>query len=182
LTCPERSSYDGLAIAPKVVPGLRLPIMSAVRSIVLLLLVVTNGWCEAQATATIASQLDRAARLVHAGDWAKAEQALRALLRAHPNQPDALNLLGIAAGKQGRAEEAEMLFRKALQSNPSLAAASVNLAQLYKERGDGERALRALEDGLAHAPREPHLLIEAARLLADRGQFVEAARRLEASP
>jgi Flp pilus assembly protein TadD len=149
---------------------------------VVLLLLPVAAWGEAQAPDTTAEQLDRAAHLIDAGDWQKAEQTLQGVLRAHPNEADALNLLGIAAGKRGRVEEAEALFRKALVSNPSLAAAWVNLAQLYKQRGEGARALQVLEEGLGDAPRDPRLLSESAMLLADRGQFTEAARRLEAIP
>ena len=156
--------------------------MANLRSILLPLLVVVAYPCYAQAPATTAAQLDRAARFVDAGDWQKAEQTVRAVLRADPNQADALNLLGIVTGKQGRSDEAEALFRKAMVSNPSLAAAWANLAQLYKQRGDVERALQTLEEGLGHAPHDPRLLSETAMQLAERSQFSEAVRRLQAVP
>ncbi len=148
----------------------------------LLIPLAPAAWCEAQAPATTAEQLQRAVHFIDAGDWQKAEQTLRVVLRAHPNNADALNLLGVATGKQGRGEEAEALFRKALVANPSLAFAWVNLAQLYKQRDDAERALQTLEEGLSHAPHDPRLLFETATLLADRGQFTEAVRRLRAVP
>src|SRR2546426_1234740 len=160
----------------------RLPIVANLRSILLPLLVVVAYPCYAQAPATTAAQLDRAARFVDAGDWQKAERTLRAVLRADPNQADALNLLGIVAGKQGRTDEAEALFRKAMVSNPSLAAAWANLAQLYKQRGDVKRALQTLEEGLGYAPHDPRLLSETAMQLAERSQFSEAVRRLQAVP
>src|SRR5690348_2958824 len=112
------------------------PIVPAASSVLLLVLSGAAAWPNPQAPGTTTpAQLDRAARLMNAGDWAKAEQTLRAVLHAHPKQPEALNMLGITAGKQGRVEEAESLFHKALGSDPSLAAAWVNLAQIYKERG-----------------------------------------------
>ena len=153
-----------------------------VHSIALLLLLASPVPCHSQITATTAAQLDRAARFIDTGDWQKAEETLRAMLRAHPGQADALNLLGIAEEKQGRAEEAEALFRKAVGSNPSLAAVWVNLARLYQDRRDSERALRTLDEGLSHAPKDPRLLSEGATLLADRGDFAEAVRRLRAVP
>src|SRR5215472_8263062 len=153
--------------------GNQLLMVRRVHSIALLLLLASPARCHSQITATTAAQLDRAARFIDTGDWQKAEETLRAMLRAHPGQADALNLLGIPEEKQGRAEEAETLFRKALRSNPSLAAVWVNLARLRQDRGDSERALRTLEEGLSHAPQDPRLLSEAAILLADRGDFAE---------
>lgn len=151
-------------------------------SLAIFMLVAAPARCDAQAPASSAAQLRRAAQLIDAGDWRKAEQTLRAVLQANPNQAEALNLLGIAAGKQGRIEESEALFRKAVGSDPSLATAWANLAQLYKQRGDDERALQTLEEGLGHAPHDASLLSETAMLLADRSQFAEATRRLQAVP
>jgi tetratricopeptide (TPR) repeat protein len=140
------------------------------------------GQCHAQVRTPAGQQLDTAARLMSDGDWGKAEELLKRLLRTQPNDADALNLLGIAAGKQGRADEAEMDFRKAIAANPSLAAAYLNVAQLYNQRGDGDRALQTLEEGLKHSPHDPPLLAETATLLADRGQFRQAIHRLQATP
>lgn len=153
-----------------------------VRSIVLLLLLALPASGHAQGTAGTEAQLERAARFIDAGDWQKAEETLHFMLRAHPGQADALNLLGIAAGKQGHTEEAEALFRKALASNASLAAAWANLAHVYQDRGDSEQAFRTLEEGIKHAPQDARLLSETAMLLADRRQFAEALVRLHAVP
>jgi Flp pilus assembly protein TadD len=147
-----------------------------------LVLVALVGWRSARAQAPIAAQLQHAVRLMDAGDWQKAEQTLQVVLRAHPNDADALNLLGVATVKQGRVDEAEAIFRKATKSNPSLPAAWLNLAQLYERRDDKEHGLQTLQEGLSHAPHDPRLLSETATLLADRGQFAEAVRRLQAVP
>jgi hypothetical protein len=39
----------------------------------------------AEVTPSAASQLNRTARMIDAGEWAKAEQTLRELIRTHPN-------------------------------------------------------------------------------------------------
>src|SRR5438046_6025326 len=152
------------------------------RSIMLITILVPVAWCGARAQAPAAAQLQHAARFMDAGDWQKAEQTLQVVLRAHPNDADALNLLGVATVKQGRVDEAEAIFRKATKSNPSLPAAWLNLAQLYEQRDDKEHGLQTLQEGLSHAPHDPRLLSETATLLADRGQFAEAVRRLQAVP
>ena len=152
------------------------------RSIMLITILVPVAWCGARAQAPAADQLQHAARFMDAGDWQKAEQTLQVVLRDHPSNADALNLLGVATVKQGRAEEAEALFRKATESNPSLAAAWLNLAQLYNQRDEGGRAVQTLEKGLSHVPHDLRLLSETAILLADRGKFAEAVRRLQAVP
>ena len=91
--------------------------------VVFLLSIGPCGWCDTQSPTTTAAQLDRAARFIDAANWQKAEETLHVVLRAHPGQADALNFLGIVAGKQGHTEEAEALFREALGSNPSLGSA-----------------------------------------------------------
>jgi len=155
----------------------------------IVLLVIAQSLCPAisvlsfaQAPPSTVTQLDRAARFVDAQQWQSAEKTLRELLQRTPNQPDALNLLGIVSAKQGQADNAEKYFRAALRANPSLAAAWLNLAKLYEERGDADRALQTLEDAGKRAPHEPRLLAEAADLLAAKENYTEAARLLETIP
>src|SRR5947209_6135578 len=139
--------------------------------VVLLLLTAATGWCAAPSADGTNAQLDAAARLIKAGDWAKAEQSLQGILRANPKQPDALNLLGIAAAKQGRLEEAEALFRRAIAAQPRMPASYGNLAQLLQQKGERERAVQTLREGLSHAPGDAPLLQQLAVSLADGGDF-----------
>jgi len=136
----------------------------------------------AQASASVASQLDRAARLVEKQDWPQAEQILLSLLQHQPKQADALNLMGIVRSRQSRVEEAKRYFHSAAQANPALATAWLNLAKIYEGQGDSALALATLQDGAKFSPRDPHLCAESAVLLADKGDFTAAVGQLEKIP
>ena len=67
--------------------------------------------------------LQRAAQALQAGDLATAERSCRAALKAAPNHPGALNLLGMVARRAGYGEEATDLFRQAVTAAPGYADA-----------------------------------------------------------
>src|SRR5437867_5755586 len=71
------------------------------RSIMLITILVPVAWCGARAQAPAAAQLQHAARFMDAGDWQKAEQTLQVVLRAHPGNADALNLLAWPPSSRG---------------------------------------------------------------------------------
>lgn len=74
--------------------------------------------------------LERAARLIDAGDLAQAEAALQPLLEPAREDPIALNLLGVIRIEQSRPDDGRKLFLKASEKGPHLAGPHVNLARL----------------------------------------------------
>jgi tetratricopeptide (TPR) repeat protein len=65
-------------------------------------------------------------------DWGKAtEEKLRNWLLAHPDDPEVLFSLGLAAKRQGRYPEAEEFYRKAVQLDPKFSEAFSNLGNVY---------------------------------------------------
>lgn len=90
---------------------------------------------------------ERAARLIQTGDYAKAEAELTALLCADDSADRAaiFNKRGVARVHQGRRQEALSDFEAALEVQPSLAAALVNIGNLLLEDGDIEGAMRKYE-------------------------------------
>src|SRR4030088_3215834 len=75
-----------------------------------------------------ASPVSTARSEITRGQLDKAEKALWTVLSSDPNQPEALTLLGIVRGQQKRYAEAEALFRRALQLEPTSLLAHRNLA------------------------------------------------------
>jgi tetratricopeptide (TPR) repeat protein len=65
----------------------------------------------------------------------KARAACERALALEPTQPEALNVLGVIAFEQGRAEEAVLYHRKTLELVPGLAHVHNNLANALKELG-----------------------------------------------
>lgn len=78
--------------------------------------------------------------------------------RSNADRPEARATLGRFLARRGQTAAAEAEYRTALQFDPSYVAASINLADLYRQLGrdsDGEALLRA---AIAVSPREaaPH--------------------------
>src|SRR5436853_6606273 len=79
----------------------------------------------------INNQLERAALFVRNSQLNEAERQLLQILKIAPNEARALNLLGTIRAQQGRLNEAEALFARALRSDSRLIAAHMNLAHLF---------------------------------------------------
>jgi tetratricopeptide (TPR) repeat protein len=83
------------------------------------------------------------------------EQALHRIqeaLRLAPADPEALALGGKYAAKLGRTDEAEALFRQALQKRPDLLIAREGLGGIVLDQGQPREALELLEPVLRAAP------------------------------
>jgi tetratricopeptide (TPR) repeat protein len=85
-----------------------------------------------------------------AGDHLAALQHLAVAARAAPNQPNILNMLGIAQRRAGAAQEASASFRHAGELGS--AQAWFNLGNLEVERGAPKAAIAAYESALRLAP------------------------------
>ncbi len=95
--------------------------------------------------------LQQAAERIGAQDYSGAETSLRALLLNTPEDPLALNLLGVVRMGQQRPTEAEELFRHAIEKGPRIAGPHVNLAMLYGDKRP-EEAIAELGKALGLAP------------------------------
>ncbi|HVV45541.1 MAG TPA: hypothetical protein VHC72_10055, partial [Bryobacteraceae bacterium] len=76
-------------------------------------------WTSARLAAAPGPDFQAALAALQHGDAATAEQKLRAELAAHPDEPEAMNLLGIALRHQRKSSEADGVFER-------LAAATEN--------------------------------------------------------
>jgi Flp pilus assembly protein TadD len=95
------------------------------------------------------------------GDPAGAERALRAVLRTHPDDPDALHLLGCAELQRGNAAEAVRRMEQAIALAPRAALVHENLAEALWRAGSAERARNECRAALALDPaaHRPHNLL-----------------------
>lgn len=128
------------------------------------------------------ARLERAAEMIRRGQLAQAETELNTVLRARPEEANALNLLGVVRAQQKRFEEAERLFLRAVKSSPTLVGAFVNLGQLYISTGDEERALRAFDAAAALAPDHPEVNYHLAAIREGRREFARALEHLGKIP
>lgn len=106
------------------------------------------------ATKTVSafSLLQEASRLIAAGRLKKAETTLNEILKADPKEYQAWNLLGVVRAEQGRQQEAEQLFQKAVQGDSRITGAHVNLGLLYLQTGHPKDAAGQFEQALKLEP------------------------------
>ena len=93
------------------------------------------------------------------------------MLRAKPDDFDALHLLGIVRSQQGRYIEAMILFVAALKHNANSAEALLNYGNVLKSLGRFEEALVALDKALVIKP-------DYAQAFNDRGKTLLKLNRL----
>lgn len=131
----------------------------------------------------MAGAIDAALQLHRAGRLSEAEDAYRDLLRAHPDSPDVLHLLGALQHQRGEFTAAADTFRRALALKPDHAEAQRGLSEALLGQGLIDEAVQAARRGVerspAHAPLRFTLagaLRRAGRLDAAIVEFGEAAR------
>ena len=78
----------------------------------------------------IQQNLNQGAQALRQGNLAGAEQALMTVLRAIPQEPNALHLMGVVRRSQGRGAEAEQFYRQSLNANSNQPQVLNNLGNL----------------------------------------------------
>jgi tetratricopeptide (TPR) repeat protein len=111
-----------------------------------------------------------------------AEKTLWTVLSSDPNQPEALTLLGIVRGRQKRYAEAEALFRRVLQLEPTSLLAHRNLASTLIAQNKPDAGIEQYIEVVKLAPQDHAAKLELARLYLARGQFAEALSSLAGIP
>jgi len=127
---------------------------------------------------TVASQLENALRLHRAGQLAPAASLYREILRTEPNQPDALNLLGLIAQQSGDHAQALGLFEKVVAGNPKHAAGLLNRGVSLRALGRQEEALGEFNRVLALDPGQAEAHHQLGNALKSLHRFDEAAASL----
>ncbi len=105
--------------------------------------------------ASLPDLLEHAISHVRHGRQAEADQALRAILKHWPDQPDALHFLGVLRHGQRRTEEAVALVRRALEQIPEHAPTWSNLGNILLSDGQVDPAIEAYERSLELAGDQP---------------------------
>src|SRR5215207_10295450 len=127
-------------------------------------------------------RLEQAAAALVAGELQRAEALLGAVLAAAPRDADALNLLGVVRARQQRGAEAERLFRRALDADPSHLGAHVNLGELLLVSGRVGEAHDVLLAAHRLAPDRPDVNTKLASLYGGRGEHERALEHLRRVP
>ena len=96
--------------------------------------------------------LRQAHAFIDAKNYDAAIAALDPLIRAHPREPQARFLKGVAQSDAGRRDDAVATFRGLLADFPELPEPRNNLAVLYAQQGNYELARAELEIALQASP------------------------------
>ena len=118
-------------------------------------------------------------RLARAGRWAEAAALCKPLLDAHPDDPQAWNLMGSILFGAGRIEEALGAMTRAVELNPRSAKYRVNLAAALGEAGRPKDAVPHLNEAARLDPNVPELWNNAGVTLEKLGRYREATERYE---
>src|SRR6266850_4174430 len=128
---------------------------------------------------TYTKRLERAATLIVENRLDEAEKQLVSLLRVAPNRAAALDLLGTVRAKQGRLDEAGMLFKRAIRADNQLIGAHMNLAYLYLLKGMPEKTALELKEVLRLDPDNADASYKLAWLLLTRERLDECISFIE---
>jgi protein O-GlcNAc transferase len=123
---------------------------------------------------TLGEALQRAFAAHQAGNAAAAERLYKRVIRAAPEQFDALHLLGVLKAGQGFHGEADRLIKKALAINPRSAEALTNRANVLRSLKRFEEALASCDAALAIKPDYPEALNNRGNVLHDLARPEEA--------
>jgi len=109
-----------------------------------------------------------------AGRQAEAETALRQVVRARPEFPDARFKLANTLAELGRLDEAEAMYRQALRLKPDFHQVHNNLGNLLRSKGLRDEAEACFRRGIDCQADFPEALMNLGILLAEDGRAKEA--------
>jgi tetratricopeptide (TPR) repeat protein len=122
----------------------------------------------------LGQMLREAVTLQHQGRLREAEKIYTRVLKAVPDQFDALNLLGTVKAQRGQAGEAYRLITAALKINPRAADAWVNLGIVLHALKRDQEALESFDKALALKPGDADALLQRGNALLALGRAQDA--------
>ncbi len=135
---------------------------------------------------SISSRRDRALRLLEGGREAEALTMLQALVQEAPDDPLALEALGVVYARLGQVDRAEPIFERLTVEHPDLVSGPENLAralliraQAQGQAGDEQGAENLLSRGIEQIDRAIDLAPERATALGLRGDLLREAGRYD---
>jgi predicted TPR repeat methyltransferase len=126
-------------------------------------------------TLTIQQAIGLAIQNHQAGDLPKAESIYQQILRADPNQPIALHLLGVVAHQVGKNDISVNFITKAIVIEPDYAEAHSNLGNTLKALGKLDEAVASYNKAIAIKPDYAEAYSNHGAALQELGKFDEAA-------
>ncbi len=123
-----------------------------------------------------------ATALLQAGKLNEAETQLWDVLTRHPENAEALNLLGSVRLRQKRFAESETLLRRAVSLAPGLLSARMNLARAYHAQDETEKEVAELLEATRLAPGDAAANCGLAAAYLKKNDFSHALEALDRIP
>jgi predicted TPR repeat methyltransferase len=133
-----------------------------------------DGGTEMEETLSLREAVALAVGLQREGRLAEAEEIYREILRATPEQPDALHFLGVLCHQLGRNAEAITLLRQAVARAPDYADAYNNLGNILKLEGCLAEAREAFQTVIKLKPGQAAGYNNLGVVLKEQGNLAEA--------
>jgi tetratricopeptide (TPR) repeat protein len=133
----------------------------------------------ARLTGTLREALEEGMAHQRARRLREAEAAYRRALDEHPEQPDALNLLGALLVRTSGPREGIPHIRRAVELRPDDATFRSNLSSVFMQTGRLEEALKEIEAARIVAPDSRDVAMNYAHLLRQLGRGAEAAEQYQ---
>ena len=111
----------------------------------------------------------------------EARECFLSVIQVHPEDPHALNDLGVVCLQSGQTERAEEYFRLAAKARPDYADARINLAGMYVAAQDWENAAAVIEETLEILPDNIQAVNQLALAYARLGREEERKKLLSGS-
>lgn len=131
---------------------------------------------EEQQTLSETNNLDRALAAIDRHDLHAAEETLRALLLRTPADPQALQLMGVVRGMQGRMTEAEDQYRRSLAVLPNQPHVHHNLGKVLRSQGRFAEAVTEQRVAVSLKPNYAEAHLDLAIALSDAGDHDAALK------
>ncbi len=103
----------------------------------------------------------------------------RASLMASADRPESWLNLGVIEATRGELDQAESAYRKAIQIEPRIPMAYLNLADLYRQRGDDTAAIEILRRGQSQVAESADLHYAIGLALVRQKRYEEALAELQ---
>jgi tetratricopeptide (TPR) repeat protein len=139
-----------------------------------------------QQSAAVQQISERAQAAIDAGDLEQARVELLQVVALAPTSSESHQRLGKVFQLQGRLNEAEACFRKALERDPDYVSALIGVGSIEAAKGDVPSALKRFETAIEIEPHEAEAHFVYAQLLEATGRADQALaayfRTLECNP
>ena len=127
----------------------------------------------------MSEKIDKAMALFKERKYEEAIDAFSLVLENEPDNADIYNNMGVAYSCLGNFDQAERFYTKALELDPELAQAYINLSDLYYKAGDLPSALGTLQRGTYELPENLAIAHLLARVYIEDQRWEDAIIELE---